>query len=295
MPLDRHAQWCTQVVQKSANGWLGRFVGLEGELIHYVEKGEGDPLILLHGFLAWSFTWRHNVEMVAKNARVIAPDLRGFGLSTRHPERGHSLSDQVLLLDRLLEALGLKQVILGGHSMGGEVALRYAAHRPERVKALILVASSGYLKPIPGRLERAVIRYPILGSVLVRAVMMNRRFTRMALGSVYRSAKAIASEDVEGYFLPARVRGAAGALVRTLRDSDFGQGASHWQGLSHPTLIIWGENDPLIPLSHGQKLAAELPGSQLLTFPDCGHVPHEEDPSRFNAAVQAFIDSLRSR
>ncbi len=285
-------QWCSQEVARSNLGWLGTHVDLDGEQIHFVEAGSGEPLVLIHGFMAWSFTWRHNLEALAQHARVMALDLRGFGLSAKNGGRPHSLSDQVEVLRAFLDARGVVRAVLCGHSMGGEVAFRFALQYPDRVKALILVSSSGYVYRNKSLVERLALRLPGVGNLFVRAMVLNRKFAGRTLRTAYRQAATVTENDIEGYLLPARAPGAPGAFVAMLRDMDFGQTAQQIRAVSHKTLLIWGENDPWIPVIHGRTMATELKGSRLVVFPECGHVPPEEHPDEFNRVVREYLQSL---
>jgi pimeloyl-ACP methyl ester carboxylesterase len=289
---ERFGKWCETAAGASAGGWFGRHTEVAGELLHFVEAGEGTPLLLLHGFLEWSYTWRHNLPVLAESARVLALDLRGFGLSERSRRRGHTLADQVEVVRGFMDQLGIERAVLCGHSMGGEVALRFALQYPDRVLGLILDASSGYLQRQDGRLYRWLLGTPGLRTLAIWGMLRNRRFARRALESGYGAPDRVQEADVAAYMLPARAPGSARALVRILRETDFGTHAHRLAEVNHRALLIWGENDRVVPLAHGRRLAAELPDARLITFPGCGHLPHEECPDAFNAAV---LDFLRSR
>jgi pimeloyl-ACP methyl ester carboxylesterase len=289
---ERFCKWCETAAGAFAGGWFGRHTEVAGELLHYVEAGEGTPLLLLHGFLEWSYTWRHNLPALAGVARVLALDLRGFGLSERNRRRGHSLGDQVEVVRGFMDQLGIERAVLCGHSMGGEIALRFALLYPDRVLALILDASSGYLQRREGRLYRWLLRAPGVRTLALWGIMRNRRFARRALESGYGAPGRVLESDVDAYMLPARAPGSTRALVRLLRETDFGTQAQRLAEVNHPALLIWGEHDRVVPLEHGRRLAAALPNSQLITLAGCGHLPHEECPDAFNSAVLAFLRTI---
>jgi pimeloyl-ACP methyl ester carboxylesterase len=102
----------------------------------------------------------------------------------------------------------------------------------------------------------------------------------------------VLESDVDAYMLPARAPGSTRALVRLLRETDFGTHAHRLAEVNHPALLIWGEHDRVVPLEHGRRLATELPNSRLITLAGCGHLPHEECPDAFNSAVREFLQSL---
>ncbi|HLN65453.1 MAG TPA: alpha/beta fold hydrolase [Symbiobacteriaceae bacterium] len=280
-------RWC-EAESTSQIGWFGQYINAGPDMLHYVERGSGTPLVLVHGFLEWSYTWHHNVDTLAAHARVLAPDLRGYGLSSKNKVLGHSLSDQAEVLRAFLDAKGVERAILCGHSMGGEVVLRFALRWPERVQALILVASSGYLRPQRRTLHELVLRMPGVSEAALRAVMLNRSWVTRALAGAFASPEYVTPAEVDAYLLPARAPGAGGALKRILRDADFGHFAERLRDVQMPALLIWGTDDQVVPLAHGRRLAEELHG-RLVTFEGCGHLPYAERPEAFHQVVIPFV------
>lgn len=292
MRQERYCRWCEQEATRLEPSWFGGYADLGDESVHYVEAGSGPPVLFVHGLLAWSFTWRKNLSYISEHAHVFAPDLRGFGLTTRSKE-GFSLEEQADLLLRFMDALSIQRAVICGHSMGGEIALRLAMRAPDRVQALILVASSGYVVKGEVAGEKLLHRWPWLSAAIARFLFLNRRFARQALQAAYCDSNTLCNADVEGYFLPARAPGAAQAFVRMLKVLDFGASTSRYPSVRHPALLIWGDQDPWVPVSHGQRLARDLPGAELVTFAACGHCPHEEYPAKFNRLVASFLGRLR--
>jgi pimeloyl-ACP methyl ester carboxylesterase len=284
--------WCQTAATKGGLAWLGRHVLVDDEPIHFIDRGVGEPLLLIHGFLEWSYTWRRNVAALAARYRVVAPDLRGFGLSAKDVRRGHSLTDQADVLCAFMDQLGIKRPVLCGHSMGGEVALRIAVNQPERVRALVLVDPSGYLRIDQHPARRLAMRMPRVSAMAVRAAVMGRRFVTRALQQALYTPGLITEADVDAYLLPALSPGAADTLVRILRDADFGAWGDRWGEVHCPTLLVWGENDPVVPLEHGRRLAQDLAQSQLVVIPECGHHPHVEYPQRFHHALFRFLGEV---
>ncbi|HWI62374.1 MAG TPA: alpha/beta hydrolase [Symbiobacteriaceae bacterium] len=292
MDREKFRLWCRENASRPGIDWCGQFLDVEGELLHYVEAGSGEPLVLLHGFMEWSFTWRSVMRPLAGHSRVLALDLRGFGLSGRDRRLGHSLTDQVEVVRRFLDSLGVQQAVFCGHSMGGEIALRFALQYPERVRGLVLVAASGYLRPRQRPLRRWLLRLPGISQAVVRAVVLNRRFADRALREVHADPDRVTAADVDAYLLPARAPGTAGTLVRILRDADFGHWSDRLAEVAHPSLLIWGDSDPVVSLEQGRRLAAALPKSRLEVFSRCGHLPHVEEPVQFVGEVVEFLRGL---
>lgn len=283
---------CLREAARQRVGWVGRHLRVHGESIHYVEAGRGEPLLLVHGFLAWSFTWRKNLPALSERFHTYAVDLRGFGLSQRGAHLRFGLDDQADLLAAFLDQMQIDRAAMIGHSMGGEVALRFALRHPDRLKGMVLVAPSALVQRSLHWIERFLAPLPCLGPLAVRATVLNHRFAARSLREAYHRADRVTSADVAGYCLPARIPGSARTFVKMLRDLDFGAAASHLAGVGHRTLIIWGEDDPWVPLAHGRRLTEVLQRARLVTFPACGHVPHEEYPEQFHGLVIPFLDAL---
>lgn len=272
--------------------WVGTHVKLGEEWIHCMEAGRGEPLLLVHGFIAWSFTWRKNLPALAAHFHTYAVDLRGFGLSQRGTHLRYGLDDQADLLAAFLDHAGIRRAALMGHSMGGEIVLRFALRYPDRLKGMVLVSPSALLQRRVRWAERYLLPVPGLGPLAVRAALLNRRFAAASVRDAYHRSELVTPADIGGYWLPARIPGSARSLIAMLRQIDFGAAANRLTEIPHRTLIIWGEDDPWVPVSHGRRLAALLPRSELVTLPDCGHVPHEEYPERFHQLVIPFLHSL---
>jgi 2-hydroxymuconate-semialdehyde hydrolase len=291
MQAARFCRWCEEAVQARRLGWFGRHILLDGEPIHCVEAGSGEPLLLVHGLGAWSFSWRKVLEPLSRSVRTIVPDLRGFGLSDK-TTGGFSVDEQASLLLRLMDTLGIERAVFCGHSFGGEVSMRVAMRAPARVRGLVLVCSGGYVRKwvLPG--EPLMQRWPALSGWIARFVFLNRRFVRRALRGCYFDPACAGEDAVEGYLLPAQAPGAPAAFVRMIRSIDPGSHASRIPTIPHPALVIWGENDPWIPLSHGERLARDLPEAELAVIPRCGHAPQEEHPDQFTPLVLRFLARL---
>lgn len=249
-------------------------------------------MILLHGFMEWAYTWRRNFHALARFGRVVAVDLKGFGLTWRSHGGSYSLGAQAELVCRFMDSLKIQRALLVGHSMGGEIAMRLSLRHPHRVLGLVLAAPSSYLHRQKSPLERWSLRVPWVNQWVVRLILMNRRFVVKALSSAYCSPRCWSSADVDAYLLPSRVPGAAVEMARLLREVDFGSEADRVRQVSHPALLIWGKEDRVVPMDHGRRMAQELEKSRLLLIPNCGHSPHEEDPDTFNKGVLEFLQRL---
>jgi pimeloyl-ACP methyl ester carboxylesterase len=253
-------------------------VRVGGVRIHFVEEGEGAPLILIHGFGASTFSFRHTIHELARHFRVIALDLKRFGLSERPPGGDYSLTAQARLVGEFMERMGIRQAAVLGHSMGGEVAMRLAVNHPERVERLILVDSAS------GR----EVRHRASGGRFLRPLLPVMALFTLSLRSAVYDPAYLTPEVLEGYFRPTRIhghlRGLGDLLVSRRNDPPLDLCA-----IVQPTLILWGEEDRWLPVSQGQRLHEQIPGSRIVIIPKAGHLPLEEQPEESNRAILEFL------
>lgn len=254
--------------------------------IHFVEAGEGPPIILIHGFGASTFSFRHTIPELARHFRVIAVDLKGFGLSERPTAGDYSLSAQARLVGDFMEHLDIQQAVVLGHSMGGEVALRLAIDFPRKVNRLILVDSATHSLTHRGARVSLFLR-PLL-PLLALFTLHSGRFRRISLRSAVYDPAHLTPEVLEGYFRPTRVRGHLAGLGRMLVDRRADPPLDP-SAVTQPTLILWGEHDRWLPPSHGERLHEQIPESRLVLIPRAGHLPLEERPEESNRAILEFL------
>lgn len=238
--------------------WYETRVG--GWPVRYQVAGDGDPVVFVHGLSGSTLWWARNVPDVAQRYRVYLVDLPGFG-TMRRSRRPFVLAEAASWLSGWMEAAGLERVDLVGHSMGGYVSVRLAASRPELVRRLALVAPAGvparhsmlgHLVPL---LLAARYATPAFMPVLIRDAL------RMGPTTLWRAARDLLAEDVR----------------------------EDLTKIQAPTLLVWGENDPLIPPAVGDLLRREIPDSRLLLMRGAGHVPMFDRPAQFDAALLSFL------
>ena len=269
-----------------------RFLDYEGLSVHYKDEGTGPALLLLHGTSSSLHAWDSWVESLREDFRIVRLDLPNFGLTGPPPKGTASLEDQFTTLDALLDHLGIEQVAVAGNSLGGLIAWRYAAHAPSRVIQLILINSAG-APPADAATETErrssifdLARNPILGPLLTR--LTPRFLVRDGLEQVYFDDSLISPELVDRHYDLLLREGNRIALLRALQNR--GPARSELlPTLPQPALVQWGEEDPWIPLSAGKRLAEALPQGRLVVYPDIGHVPMEEAPSKSAADARAFL------
>lgn len=256
----------------------------------YREVGVGRPLVLLHAFPLSSAMWLDQREGLSARARVITPDQRGFGGSPLGPS---SATDAPSLdacaddLADLLDALGLGQVVLGGLSMGGYVAMAFLRRHPERVEALLLADTKASADAEPARANRLRIADALdtdpASSVLVDDVLP------ALLGEATTSGRPLVTGRVRGLLQAAPAPAAAWAQRAMAARPD---SLDVLRGTDVPALVVVGEQDALSPVADAQAMAEALPQGRLVVLPEAGHLSSLETPDLFNAAVLELLDSL---
>lgn len=229
--------------------------------LHYRVAGDGPPLILVHGFSASSSWWRRNIADLAAQHRVYALDLAGFGRSW--PKRHFTLQRGVEDIIAWMEAMNLPAADFCGHSMGGHLCMRLAATHPDRVRRLVLVDASGL--PLNARL-----------------LPLAWRGIRSSGHTHFQFAPTVVATALQ-----------AGPLIlwSALRDLLADDVRESLQRITAPTLIVWGEQDVLVPLELGQALHLGIARSRLAIVPGAGHNVMYERPAEFNRLALDFLAS----
>ncbi len=263
----------------------GGMVYVGGTGLHYVERGHGPPLVLVHGFLGSTVNFHAVIERLAPHVRAVALDLPGFGYADRSPDVELSHTAMAELLCGALDRLGIERATVLGHSMGGTIAMRLAAAHPERVERLILVAA-----PAPDE-GRHLPLYPLLRPALPVALALalaNLPRVRRSLRGLTYEPTFITDERWLAYTRPRRLRGSARALVKLLgdmrRDAPLDPAT-----IGVRTLLLWGEADTVVPLRVAHRLHALMPDARLEVVPQAGHLVLEEQPDVSANAILRFL------
>ena len=289
------------------------FVPWNDMLVHVRDQGpraDPMPIVLLHGTADSLHTWEGWVKVLSREHRVITMDLPGFGLTG--PWQGRDAgrpyigeSDARFVLD-VLTRLGIRRMILGGNSLGGEIAWRAARLEPQRVAGLVLVAAAGLPLdltdssahamavptqggPIPGWL-RSLLDSPPMRFLGEHA--LPRRAVQWATEVTWGDPSRVPSALVDRHFEMLLREGNRTALTQRLAQWRTGEALDHLPQIRVPTLLLWGGLDRVLPLAHGRTMRDLLPDAQLVVFDHLGHVLQEEDPQGTVMPVQAFASAL---
>ena len=274
-----------------------RFIELEGLSIHYLVKGEGEPVfILLHGFGASTFSWREVIDPLSKLGTVIVYDRPAFGLSERplswEDINPYSLESNINILKGLMDAFDIDQAILVGNSAGGTVATAFALEYPERVQALIEVDAAIYQTSPTSPLLQWLFTTPQMDHL---GPLIARRLAGSSGDDFIRSAWHDPSkldlhpEILEGYRLPLQVSNWDIALWEFTKTSTPTNLAERLDQITIPTLVISGDDDRIVPVENSIQLAKVIPQAQLVILQNCGHLPQEECPDEFMNAILDFL------
>ena len=264
-----------------------------GIKINYYEAGQGPPIILLHGFGACAYTWRHVIPDLAAQHRVFTLDLKGYGLSDKPADGHYAVSDQADMVVDFIRRQDLHDLVIMGHSMGGAVTLMtYLKLRetdPGRIKKLVLIDSAGYPQKMPKFI--ALAKVPGLSAGLSK-VVSPRFATALVLKKSYYDKDKITEEQIDTYSYYGILPGAAAAVSQTARQlvpQDIDTLIAQYQTIKVPVLIIWGREDEVVPLEVGENFKRDIPDSQLVVIPHCGHIPLEEEPLATRQAIMDFL------
>jgi pimeloyl-ACP methyl ester carboxylesterase len=272
-------------------------ITLHGHNVTYRRAGWGPVILLIHGITGSSQTWEDVIEPLAEDYTVVAPDLLGHGESAK-PRGDYSLGAYASGIRDLLAALGHDRATIVGHSLGGGVAMQMAYQFPERCERLVLVSSGGLGREVNLLLRAAVLPGSewVLPLLTAQGIVNWTNAIAGFFGRLGLKPGADMEEMWRGFSSLADVEARA-AFIHTLRGilDPGGQRVSANDRLylakEMPSLIMWGERDPIIPIIHGVRASESMPGSRMVRFEDAGHFPYRDDPRRFVDELLDFIES----
>lgn len=263
-----------------------------GHTIFYTVKGEGNPLVLIHGYGASMWVWEKQIDLLSRYYQVYALDVLGYGFSDR-PKISYNARTYVDILKTFMDRVGIEKATLIGNSMGGGIAWGMAILYPERVDRLILIdcVPPDVLRQAKNKSFRtlaAIKDLPILPYLVISA--RTRYSIKKVLLECVSDTNLITAEVVNRQYEISRIKGTTWVLYSTLKNAEQ---ALEWKDqlsmIQKPTLFIWGEKDQIFSPEVGEALHRTVTGSKFLKVGKSGHIPMWETPAEVNQAILDFL------
>lgn len=249
-------------------------IDIDGTELHYYTMGNGDPIILMHGWGCRASTLDSIARTAAESHTVYSVDFPGFG-DTPEPPEVWDVEQYTRLIERFADALGLRNPALLGHSFGGRVGILYASRRP--VSKLVLVDAAG-IRP-----RRSLSYY-----IKVYSFKLMKRLTKLVYGKEEAQRRIEAARAARGSSDYADATPRMRAILSRVVNEDL---RDRLPLIKAPTLLIWGEKDTATPLADAQLMARHVPDAGLVSFPGCGHYSFLDNPRQFAAVLRSFLTS----
>lgn len=267
------------------------FLELDGMQVHIRDTGprtDPMPVVLLHGMASSLHTYEGWQTALQGERRVISVDLPGFGLTGPSPQGDYRIDAYTRFVLRLLDTLGVQQVVLAGNALGGEIAWQTAVLAPDRVRKLVLIDADGY--------QPSVLSMPIAFQIAsmrglrwVSERILPKAMVASSVRNVFGDPDKATQDKIDRYFeLNLRV-GNRRALFQRMDQAQFGGNSTLIRRVSQPTLVMWGERDEMISPEHGTLFCQDIQRCRLVTYPKLGHLPQEEDPEGTLPDLVSFL------
>ena len=255
-------------------------VKINGNNIRYVEAGKSEKnLLLIHGLGASAERWEFVIPQFAKNFHVIVPDLIGFGLSDK-PMVDYTTDYLSKFIKDFLNELEIPSVSIIGSSLGGQIAAEFTYHNPNMVEKLILVSPSGVMKHSTPALDAYVM-----------AALYPTELSASNAFQIMSGSQDIDKKTIKGFVARMKLPNAKMAFMSTLLGLKDAEVISEkLTSIKSPTLIVWGENDPVIPIKYAQYFVSEIDDCRFIKMAKCGHTPYVESPEKFFQTVNEFLN-----
>ncbi|MBK7706146.1 MAG: alpha/beta hydrolase [Acidobacteria bacterium] len=275
------------------------FVEVDGAEVHFQEFGDRSKptMLLVHGFTASVYVWKTVAPKLADAGfHVVALDLIGFGYSEKPAWFDYSIQSQARMISRFMDRLGIGTATLVGSSYGGAVVLTVALDYPERVEKLVLVDAVINDEPKNHPILK-LASVPGIGEVMTPFLLDSKTFIKLRMQNTLAPVNhhLITRDRVESIIRPLAAADGHRAVLRTGRNWNADR-IEHDLGLiNQPTLIVWGEDDIVIPIRNAETLYNSIVHSRLVVLKNCGHVPQEEKPEIFTNLVNEFAHDRKGR
>lgn len=266
-----------------------RFVQVDGMDVHYRLSGQGPALVLLHGTGASLHTWEVWTAELQNDFTIVSLDLPAFGLTGPFPDRDYQIRHYTEFLDAFTTAIELDSFALGGNSLGGLIAWRFALDYPQKVEQLILLDAAGIPRQQEGESPLAfrLAKKPIVAAIMQKVTP--KALFKKSLYEVYGDPEKVTPTLLQRYFELFRRPGNRQAYVDRINQEDTITDPDRLKEIQQPTLILWGETDAWIPVANATVFQDRLPNDTLIIYPEVGHLPMEEIPVQTAKDVREFL------
>lgn len=268
------------------------FIEVDGATVHFQEFGDktNPTLILIHGYTASTYVWNTVAPLLAaQKFHVVAVDLIGFGFSDKPAWFDYTIASQARIIERLMNVIGIGKATIIGSSYGGAVAATLALDYAERVEKLVLVGAVANDEALENPILK-IAAVPLVGEVLTPFLLDSKALSKVRMRKTFapESRHLVTKERVEAVLRPLKAKDAHHSVLASARNWDANRIAEDAYLINQPTLLIWGEDDEIIPLHNGENLYDSIIHSRLIILKNCGHLPQVEKPERFVALVGEF-------
>ena len=240
----------------------------------WLELGEGEPIVLLHGLMGRMDHWDRTLRALATLGRPIAPDVPILDEALADPSVG-GLTEHVRAF---LDAIAIDRAVVGGNSLGGHLALELALRYPHRVSGLILTGSSGLFER---SFSRGVPHVP------------TTEFVRQKMEEIFYDTSLVTAAWVEAVHRTLTTRVLARRILQVARSAKRSNLESRLGQIAVPTLVLWGKDDQITPPEVAERFGALIPNAEVVFIANCGHAPMLEQPAVFNAVVEDWLQDIR--
>jgi 4,5:9,10-diseco-3-hydroxy-5,9,17-trioxoandrosta-1(10),2-diene-4-oate hydrolase len=277
------------------DGSADKFIKVGSIKSRYLTSGTaGKEVILVHGLGSFAESWQNNIEALSEDFKVYALDLAGFGKSDK-PKASYTYDYFATFLHDFMQAMNVKSASLMGHSLGGGTVLQYALKYPDSVDKLVIIGSAGLGQEANAIVK--VISIPFIGELLTRP---SRKGAVKLLKELVYDGSVITDDIVELWYQMSIMPRAQKAFLKTNRAVTNVRGyrkkeiepiKMNLDKIEAPTLILWGDHDNMVPLSHAEFAKQHISNATMHVFTNCGHCPMLEYASEFNAVVKKFLSN----
>jgi pimeloyl-ACP methyl ester carboxylesterase len=267
---------------------------VDGLQVRFVHAGSGPALVLVHGLLGYSFSWRGVIPILAQNREVFALDMPGAGFSECRADLDCGLTSAARRLLAFLDAAGIGSCDLVGSSYGGSTAMMLAGLAPSRVRSLVLVSPANPWSRI-GRARLTLLRNALAASLFPALARTARPIHKYFVSRMWGNPELVTKETLAGYVRPLIRPGVFEHAVKIVRSwqTDMRELESVMGKIATvPILLVWGTKDRLVDPASAKLMAEHLPGARLAVIQGAGHLPYEERPEEFSRIVQEFLGDV---